>query len=291
VILVLGILGIGSCDFILTRWSDRIGSVSDNTLSEPGIAVLAIRGEIASTEWAVKAVKAFSADSNVRALVIRIDSPGGLVAPCQELSAALEAFKKPKVATMGSFAASGGYYIAVAADTIYANPGTLTGSIGVIMETMEFSGTMEKLGVRSEVIKSGRYKDSGSPFRAMRQDEREILESMLMNVYEQFVAAVVKGRSLMTEDAVRALADGRIYSGEEAQLLGLVDELGGFEEAMAKAIQLGGIPEGKEPPVIYEDGQGSILAQLLTGSVPALDPLKSVGLGGLTMKYIYRPGL
>jgi protease-4 len=192
---------------------------------------------------------------------------------------------------MGSVAASGGYYIAVSADTIYANPGTITGSIGVIMEAIEFSGAMEKLGVKSEVIKSGRYKDSGSPFRAMRPDEREVLESMLMSVYEQFVADVVKGRSLMTEEAVRALADGRVYSGEEARLLGLVDETGGFEDAMNATLQKAGLPIDREPNVVYEDGQMSLLGQLLSGELPMPDPLKSATAPGLTMKFIYRPGL
>jgi protease-4 len=291
VILILGILGIGSCHYSFNEMASTVGEVASNTLSEPGLAVLAIRGEILSTEWAVKAVKSFQADPNVKALIIRIDSPGGLVAPCQELSEALMAFKKPKIASMGSVAASGGYYIAVAADTVYANPGTITGSIGVIMEAIEFSGAMEKLGVRSEVIKSGRYKDSGSPFRAMRPDEREVLESMLMNVYEQFVADVLKGRRLMTEEAVRALADGRVFSGEEARLLGLVDETGGFEDAIAAAVKKAGLPEDREPPIVYEDGQRSLLSQILTGSLPFLDPLKSAASPGLTMKYIYRPGL
>jgi protease-4 len=271
--------------------TSAVGQASDNTLAEPGIAVLAIRGEIISTEWAVKAVKNWQADANVKALLIRIDSPGGLVAPCQELSVALRSFRKPKVASMGSVAASGGFYIAVATDTIYANPGTITGSIGVIMEAIEFSGAMEKLGVRSEVIKSGRYKDSGSPFRAMRPDEREVLQGMLMNVYEQFVADVLKGRSLMTEEAVRALADGRVYSGEEAKLLGLVDEIGGYEEALLEAVRRGGLPLDKEPGITYEDGQISLLGQLISGDLPFLDPVKSAAASGLTMKYIYRPGL
>jgi protease-4 len=271
--------------------ASQVSRAADNTLSSPGIAVLAIRGEIISTEWAVRAVKAFQADANVRALVIRIDSPGGLVAPCQELVKALENFRKPKIASMGSVAASGGYYIAVSADTIYANPGTITGSIGVIMEAIEFSGAMEKLGVKSEVIKSGRYKDSGSPFRAMRPDEREVLESMLMNVYEQFVKDVMKGRQRMTEEAVRALADGRVYSGEEARLLGLVDETGGYEDAVMEALRKAGLPLDQEPETVYEDGQISVLAQLLSGSMSFLDPLKSKASSGLTMKFIYRPGL
>jgi protease-4 len=125
----------------------------------------------------------------------------------------------------------------------------------------------------------------------MRPDEREVLESMLMNVYEQFVADVMKGRSLMTEEAVRALADGRVYSGEEAKLLGLVDELGGYEEALLQAVKLGGLPADREPGIVYEDGQTSLAAQLFSGSLPFLDPVRSAASPGLTMKFIYRPGL
>jgi protease-4 len=291
VLLILGILGIGSCHYTLNDWASSMGRSTDHTLTEPGIAVIAIRGEIVSTEWAVKAIKGFQADPNVKALLIRIDSPGGLVAPCQELTVALAGFKKPKVASLGSVAASGGYYIAVSADTIYANPGTITGSIGVIMEAIEFSGAMEKIGVKSEVIKSGRYKDTGSPFRSMRPDEREVLESMLMNVYEQFVADVMKGRKLMTEEAVRALADGRVFSGEQARLLGLVDLNGSYEDALAETIRRAELPPDHEAAVAYEDGQSSIIGQLFGSRADFLDPLKSAASSGLTMKFIYRPGL
>ncbi|MDR2350803.1 MAG: signal peptide peptidase SppA [Deltaproteobacteria bacterium] len=249
-----------------------------------------IRGEIFDTEWAISALHRFQKDDNVKALVIRVDSPGGAVAPCQELHNALEKFQKPKIVSMGSIAASGGYYVAVTADTIFANPGTLTGSIGVIMEAVEFSKAMEKLGVKSEVIKSGRYKDSGSPFRTMRPDEREVLQSMVMNVYEQFVRDVKKGRVLMTEEAVRALADGRVYTGEEAKMLGLVDELGGYEDALALAMEKGGIPADKEPLFAVEDGERSFLGQILGNSLSFLEPAKSIS-PGVSMKFIWRPGM
>ena len=213
------------------------------------------------------------------------------MAPCQELYSALQNFKKPKIASLGSIAASCGYYIAVTADVIIANPGTITGSIGVIMEAVEFSEAMEKLGVKSEVIKSGAFKDAGSPFRSMRPEERQVLQSMVMNVYEQFVRDVRKGRTLMTEEAVRALADGRIYSGEEARLLGLVDELGGYDEALGVTLQKAGLPTDKEPPVLFEDGQYPFWGQLFGEAFSFLRPVKSAATPGLTMKFIYHPGL
>jgi protease-4 len=293
VILILGLLGIASCHFTVGGFLQRLGTMSDDKpLSQPGLAVLAIKGEIYDTEWAVEAVKRFHADPNVKALIIRVDSPGGLVAPCQELYQTLKRFDRPKIVTMGSLAASGGYYIAVTGDHIFANPGTITGSIGVIMEAIEFTGAMEKLGVKSEVIKSGKYKDTGSPFRAMRPDERETLESMVMNVYEQFVRDVMAGRKKMTEEAVRALADGRVFSGEEAQALGLVDSLGGYDEALALAKQLGGLPKDKDPEILYEDGQTGLLGSLIGNSFGFLRPMgEAVVAPGLTMKYIYHPGL
>jgi protease-4 len=292
VILILGILTIASCHYTFTGFFNKVGSVSaEKTLKEPGLAVLAIRGEIYDTDWAIQAVQRFQRDSNVKALIIRIDSPGGLVAPCQELYGVLAKFNKPKIVSMGSLAASGGYYIAVTGDVIYANPGTITGSIGVIMETIEFSTAMEKLGIKSEVIKSGKFKDSGSPFRSMRPEERDALQSMVMNVYEQFVRDVMSGRRKMTEPAVRALADGRIFSGEEAQALGLVDRIGGFNEALIYAKQMGGLPRDKEPQIIYEDGEIGLFSQMFKSTLWFLKPVERAITPGLTLKFIYQPGL
>jgi protease-4 len=291
VVLILGILLIASCHYSVANIVNKIGGISaERPLTEPGLAVLAIRGEIIDTEWAVDAVRRFQEDPNVKALVIRVDSPGGLVAPCQELYNVLKKFPKPKIVSMGSLAASGGYYIAVTGDVILANPGTITGSIGVIMEAMEFSQAMEKLGVRSEVIKSGAFKDSGSPFRSMRPDERDALQAMVMNVYEQFVRDVSAGRLLMTEEAVRALADGRIFSGEEARTLGLVDRLGGYSEAVELAKERGALPRDREVPVLYEDGAVGVFGQLF-GALDFMDPVERAVSPGLTLKFIYRPGL
>jgi protease-4 len=292
VILILGLLCIASCHYTANSFFSRMSGLSaDKSLKEPGLAVLAVKGEIYDTDWAVQAVERFKEDENVKALVIRIDSPGGVVAPCQELYQALRAFDKPKIVTMGSLAASGGYYLAVAGDEIFANPGTLTGSIGVIMQAVEFSAAMEKIGVKSEVIKSGRFKDSGSPFRSMEPDEREQLQSVVMNVYEQFVRDVMNGRRSMSEEAVRALADGRIYTGAEALDLGLVDHLGGFSEALAQAKQAGGLPPDKDAPMLYEDGALGLFGQMFSSTFGFLKPVERAVTPGLTMKFIYQPGL
>ncbi|MDR2353076.1 MAG: signal peptide peptidase SppA [Deltaproteobacteria bacterium] len=292
VCLILGVLVIGSCDVALNNFTSALGKKRHLALDGPGIAVLPILGEIFSTEWAVQAVSDFQRDKNVKALVIRVDSPGGVVAPCQELYAALNKFHKPKIVSMGNVAASGGFYIAITGDTIIANPGTLTGSIGVIMQTVEFSEAMNKLGVRSEVIKSGSFKDSGSPFRTMRAEEREFLQSLVMGVYEQFVRDVMASRRMMTEEAVRALADGRIFTGEEARLLGLIDELGSFEDAINLAAKLGGLPPDKEPQIVFASNNISIFDQVFMGSsLGFLNPLREKITPGLTLKFIYQPGL
>lgn len=244
------------------------------------IAVVEIEGVIVDALPVVRELAEHRENPSVRAVVVRIDSPGGVVGPSQEIYDAIRRFRakdKPVVASMGAVAASGGYYIAAAADRIVANPGTLTGSIGVIMQMAEFEGLFKKVGVRYQVIKSGRYKDIGSPARAMTEAERRLLQSLLDDVYEQFVDAVAEGRGL-DRQAVLALADGRIFSGRQARGLGMVDALGGLQEAIELAAELGGIP-GK-PRVLYPRRPFSLLdlARWLLGdrgALPGLTLLRS----------------
>jgi protease-4 len=172
-----------------------------------------------------------------------VESPGGAVTPSQEIYRELLRLrdKKPLIASLGEVAASGGYYVASACSMIVANPGTITGSIGVIMGTMyNVQGLLEKLGIKGTVIKAGTYKDIGSSLRDMSPEERQILKSMLDDVHKQFIAAVAAGRK-MDEAAVRELADGRVYSGEQAQRLGLVDQIGNFQDAISLAGEKAGI--------------------------------------------------
>ncbi len=241
---------------------------------EDRIALVRIEGAILDSNQTVSELKRFGKNPLVKAIVLRIDSPGGGVVPSQEIHDAVkrvrDKHKKIVVASMGSVAASGGYYIAAATDHILANPGTLTGSIGVIMEIVNLEGLFKKVGVKSIVIKSGRHKDLASPFREMSAEDRRILQSVLDDVHQQFIQAVAEGRSLSPDD-VRLLADGRIFTGRQAQDMHLVDGLGNLDDAIHVAADLAGI-EG-EPKVVEPRKRFSIrdvLESHLFGSLPEL---------------------
>jgi len=229
------------------------------------IALLRLEGVIFDSREIIKELQKYGSDPEIKAILLRIDSPGGAVAPSQEIYDAVikiqEAGEKKLVTSMGTVAASGGYYIASATDLIIANPGTLTGSIGVIMQLTNVEGLFEKVGLESVTIKSGRNKDVGSPFRKMQPKERALLQSVLDDVHEQFIEAVSKGRSLDLE-AVRALSDGRVFTGRQAKDVGLVDELGGLERAIERTAELAGI-EGR--PEVIEKKEKLPLLELLQG--------------------------
>ncbi len=214
------------------------------------VGYLTIAGAITTSEKIVEQIVDFKEDSSVKAIVLRINSPGGSVSPSQEIYDEVKAAAalKPVVVSMGSVAASGGYYIAVPAQRILANPGTITGSIGVIMQFTNVEELLGKVGLKSQVVKSGLHKDIGSPMRPMSSADREILQSLIDDVYAQFVQAVAESRQ-MDPDKVRQLADGRIFTGRQALEAGLVDELGGYQDAIRVAAELAGI-EGK-PKVVY----------------------------------------
>jgi protease-4 len=243
--------------FVLTVW--LLLTVGDDGL--PGgakVAVVEVSGVIGvatdrshEPDTIVRTLAEYRDDPAVRAVVLRIDSPGGVVAPTQEIVAAvrrLREAKKPVVASLGSVAASGGYYVAVSADRIFASPGTLTGSIGVVMQLANVEGLLKKVGVEYVVVKAGAYKDVGNFARAMTPEERRILQNLLDDVYEQFIAAVAEGRGLEPR-AVRAFAEGRIYSGRQAHGLKMVDDLGGLEDAIEAAARMAGLPP--KPKVVY----------------------------------------
>jgi protease IV len=257
IFLVLFILIIVSLLFVVFQKRIPIGE---------RVAVIRIEGPIIDSKEAIDEIKDYVKDPSIKAIVLRIDSPGGAVAPSQEIYEEVRkaAVKKKIVVSMGSLAASGGYYIASSATKIVANPGTLTGSIGVIMEIPNFSGLMNKVGVKTEVIKSGKHKDIASVFRGIGKDEREILQGALDNVHEQFIKAVSEGRKMLIED-VRAIADGRIFTGEQALKAGLVDELGNLEDAVKAAAKLSGIKG--EPDVVTKKERFS-LTNMLKGSMP-----------------------
>lgn len=207
----------------------------------------------ASADEIVRKLKNLSEKEEVKAVILRINSPGGSVAAVQEIYDEVIKLKKSGkivVASMGDVAASGGYYIASAADKIFANPSSITGSIGVIFETGNVQELFKKIGVKMEAIKSREHKDIGSPFRPMSEKERGIIQSIIDDAYAQFVDVVISGRKLSKEKAL-LLSDGRIYSGSQAKTEGLVDELGNIEAAISKAAEMAGI-KGK-PKVYYEE--------------------------------------
>ncbi len=245
------------------------------------VALVEVEGLIVDADRVVRELHDYGEDPSIRAIVVRIQSPGGVVGPTQEIYDAILRIRnqgKPVVASMGSVAASGGYYLAAAATRIVANPGTLTGSIGVIMQLAEIEGLLKKVGIRYEVIKAGRLKDSASFARPMTPEERAVLQAVLDDMHDQFITAIAEGRRL-AKDRVRTLADGRVYSGRMAKDLGLVDALGGFDEAVRLAGELAGIP-GK--PRLVRPRRAWRLGDLvdLAGGQSAVTWLRSVGWPG-----------
>jgi len=249
---------------------------------ENAVAVVDVEGVIEDSEDVVAILDRVAENDSLRAVVIRIDSPGGGVAPSQEIYDAVLRVRerKPVVASLGSLAASGGYYVASACHVIVSNPGTLTGSIGVIMQVGNVEELLRKLGLAGMVVKAGRYKDIGSPLRAMSEEERQLLESLLGNIHEQFVRAVAHGRGVPKEK-IEPVADGRIYSGEQALELGLVDRLGGLREAVEVAAARAGI-EGKPTRIPFRVDQSPWwwrrLSTMLAGRSPGWS-------GGLWLLY------
>ena len=247
-------------------------------LGKERIALVRIEGPILDSRLTVDELEAYAQDPLIKAIVLRIDSPGGGVAASQEIYNAVKRVRTEKqktvVASMGTVAASGGYYIAVASDRILANPGTLTGSIGVIMQLANFEELMDKIGVKNFVIKSGRYKDVGSPFRMMGEEERNLLQSVMDDAHRQFIEVVAEGRALDVAD-VETLADGRVLTGQQAKDVLLVDELGDLKDAVRLAAEMTGLKG--TPPVVETPRQFSIrdwFFGALFGDAPAL-PLQT----------------
>lgn len=216
------------------------------------IVVVKLEGVITDPIELQQELKELEERRDVKAVILRIDSPGGAVGPSQEIYSAVKRLKKvkPVVASMGSVAASGGLYAAMGASKVVANPGTITGSIGVIIQFMNVEETFNKLGLKGSVIKSGKFKDTGSPLRPMTDEDKALLQAVIDDVNKQFIKAVADGRSLKVED-VEKFADGRILSGSQAKLVGLVDILGDLSDSIDIAAKLANI-EGK-PNVVYPE--------------------------------------
>ena len=216
-------------------------------------------------------------DASVKAIILRIDSPGGEVAPCQEILEEIEQAKqsKPVVVSMGSMAASGGYYISCEADKIVALPGTLTGSIGVIAQIPNLKGLFDKLGIEMQTFTGGEHKDMYAGYRNLTPEEQEIMQNLVDGYYEQFIEVVAEGRE-MDKEEVRNLATGQLYTGVEAKELGLVDELGGLDKAVDLATELSGAVAPKVE--YYKPRSISILSELF--ELSSLLKLRLLGLGG-----------
>ena len=252
------LLAVGST-LLPDRWKSPSGE----------IALVRIQGMLMDSQNIVRQLSNYRHNPNVRGIVLRIDSPGGAVAPAQEIYneiMKLKADHKTVYASMGTVAASGGYYIACAANYVLANPGTLTGSIAAVMAFSNIEELTDKIGVKPIIIKSGKYKDVGSPLRGMKPEERKLLQSVVDDVHQQFVQAVAKGRGLPVSE-VNEIADGRIMTGQQALTLKLVDEMGGLEktiELLAKKIGV----EGR-PKVIEEKEKTPFFDWLLQSSLPS----------------------
>jgi signal peptide peptidase SppA len=265
----------GSSDSMMTRFKDHIQVVrlSGMIIDKPDHSIFT--SSVGSSNNALKELRKALKSKKVKAVLLRVNSPGGTVPMSQEIHEAvvqLKAAGKPVVVSMGDVAASGGYYISCAADKIVANPGTLTGSIGVIINLMNFKALADKVGVEPEVIKSGLFKDIASPYKKMTREEHDILLALIMDSYDQFTAAIAEGRKIPIEK-VKTIADGRIYSGRQAQKLGLVDELGSYSDALAllqtmtkERYKL------KADLAVDEDDDSGILASLMEGRAQLAPP-------------------
>jgi protease IV len=239
------------------------------TLSTNKVAVIPIEGEILDSRETLDLLRKYAGNSTVKAIVMRINSPGGAIAPSQEIYSEIRKTRqksgKPIVASLDSVGASGGYYIAAGCDEIVANPGSITGSIGVILDWMEVDDLVHWAKMRRETITSGAMKAAGSPFRQLTDAERQYLQRIVLQLHQQFVKAVAEGRTgKITEQQVAQLADGRVFTGEEALSLKLIDRLGNLDDAVTLAARKAGVRG--EPSMIYPRRREHTLLDLFTDS-------------------------
>jgi len=251
--------------FILALFSWVFSDESDGVLGSGGekIAVIELKEEIISSEEIVRQFKKYRENKSIRAIVFRVESPGGGVAASQEIYEEVKKTRdagRPIVVSMGSVAASGGYYVSCAATRIVANPGTLTGSIGVISHFLNFEPLMKKIGVEETTMKTGKFKDIGSPFRKTTEEDKRYFHMVLSDVYDQFVDAIVEERGLEREQVLK-YADGRVFTGRQAMEYGFVDTLGTMEDAVSIAAELGGV-HGK-PNIVKEKKRKAFFERLI----------------------------
>jgi len=253
------------------------------------IAIVEIFGPIYDSENVVRQIKKYGDDGSVAAILLHVNSPGGAVAPTQEIYDEILRVRmeeeKPVIASFSSMAASGGYYLSCATDRIIANPGTLIGSIGVIIQYPIFEGLMDKIGVGHETIKTGDLKDTGSPYRQPTDEDREMLKHAIDDTYGQFVEVVIEGRNLTREEVLK-IADGSIFTGRQGLDLGLVDQMGSFEEAIRITAELAGL-EGEPHTIVEKPKTGLTIFDLLSGAVSDVIAPDRLNMGP-ELKYLYR---
>ncbi len=289
--ILIGIFLVGALAgvfFLLSLFLASILGLNGKIAKSDKIAIINIESIITQSSNTVRQIKKYADDKYIKAIVLRIDSPGGGVAPSQEIYSEILNVRKNSnkivVTSMGNLAASGGYYIACASNKIVANPGTLTGSIGVIMTFSNIEELMKKIGLKTEIIKSGEFKDIGSPMREFTEKEKKLLQGVIDDVYDQFVNAVSVGRSIAVQK-VKELSDGRIFTGRQAFEIGLVDKLGSLEEAIKLAAELVGI-EGK-PKIVSEKKESNLLFKLLENKVLSYLPKQLHIIPGLQYLWQY----
>ena len=231
------------------------------------IGVIELNGVIVSPEQTIADLTYFRGNDKIKGILLRIDSPGGAVGASQEIFEEVKRTNlvKPVVASLGSVAASGGYYAALGAERILASPGTITGSMGVIIKFPNLQELFDKIGYQAMVVKSGPMKDIGSPNRPMTDEELTMLQELIDTTLDQFILAVAESRS-MTEAEVRPLADGRIFSGQQALEHGLIDGLGNFTDGVTAVAELAGLDTGEPPHLVYPEKEGLSIFSLLSGS-------------------------
>jgi protease-4 len=264
-----------------------IGTKSSDLKFGEKVGIIEITGIITDSKSVIHNLKRFREDNSIKAIVLRIDSPGGGVGPAQEIFREIRKTVGVKkiVASMGAVAASGGYYIAAGTDGIVANPGTITGSIGVIIRFANFEDLLSKIGLTPVVVKSGEYKDTGSPVRKMTKEERKILQNFVNQIHKQFIIAVAEGRN-MDQSEVEPLADGRIFTGEEAKNLGLIDRIGNLEDAVEWAGRMAGI-EGKISVVYARKKKLPFLKYIIDSTLK--DLVNNISSPHMWGGYLYRP--
>ncbi|HET6466550.1 MAG TPA: signal peptide peptidase SppA [Nitrospiria bacterium] len=271
--------------FFIMTYSSAVMQSGGGLLGDR-IALVKIEGVILDSSDTIEELRRYNNSSGIKAIILRIDSPGGGVVPSQEIYEEVKKIReegqKKVVVSMGTVAASGGYYIASASNRIVANSGTLTGSIGVIMELANVEGLFKKIGVESVVIKSGRNKDIGSPFRKMQPEERAILQRLMDDVHDQFIQAVAKGRGL-EENQVREMADGSVFTGRQAKELGLVDDIGDLQDTIRLTADLVGIKG--EPRIVESRKRGSLL-DLFRDQFLGRLPSMQLPQAGVSLKYL-----